>query len=363
MATTVSEFLEGIRVRDWVAQDPAMVRIRTALEQVRPPLGADEPQLICEELVRFLVTQLHARESVKLRTQLEAVTKLQDQIQSIYDTAVTGGLSDSLTGRLKPLLEQRMELLDKLRLVADTSDIVDRTVSADDILKATEERRAQDVEPAAPGAEPDLPLDEQAGEVIWRGRGEHDRASLAAYRDSMKMVPESVVLRASVKRAAVDWVDGALADQVARVTLYRVPDYSQGNLAALARFGGLDPRFSGRGYEVQLELKNGTRFRPDGIRFLDATGRRFQFLEFKEPYTWTDGAFYAGPEGQAKLTAMLHRDAATAQQLRGNGCAGFRYDTGHPELDDILAGVITDMRAQHVAGSDMLSVPMGRELP
>lgn len=358
MVTTVSEFLEGIRVRDWVAKDPAMVRIRTALEQVRPPLAAGEPQMICEELVRFLVTQLHTRESVRLRSHLRAVTKVQDQIQSVYDAAVTGSLSESLTGRLKPLLEQRTALLDQLRLVADTSDIVDRTVSSEDILKATEERRAQDIEPTPPGSvPPDLPLDQPDGEVIWRARGEHDRAALSAYRESLKQMPEDMALRARVRSAAVDWVDRVLKKQVTRATLHRVPDYSQGNLAALTRFGEVDPRFSGRGYEIQLELTNGTTFRPDGIRFLDPEGRRFQFLEFKEPYTWTEGAFYASPEGQAKLTAMLYRDAAIAQQLRGNGCVGFRYDTGHPELDEILATVITDMRAHRVPGADLLSAP------
>jgi hypothetical protein len=273
----------------------------------------------------------------------------------------------SLPADLRPqsiaaLFDELDQALDQLEQrtsrdgMKDAMDHVGETRDARDYLTDVENRRAGDVEPV--GREPELDLDSPDQDFTWRVRGEHDRAALARYRERMRLLPENRRRRAEVRAEAVQWALDNLPEGTT-VTLFRVPDYSEGNLAALARFSQLDPRFSGRGYEVQIRLEDGTTFRPDGIRFLDDNGRRFQFLESKEPYTWTEGSFYATPEGQRVLVAMLHRDAAIAQRLRPNGCVGFQYRTGHPDLDRVLAEAIADMRANGIGGADLLAAPGG----
>lgn len=194
-----------------------------------------------------------------------------------------------------------------------------------------------------------------------RARGEHDRAALARYRQlKVRDLHTSEPERALVQQRVDLWAPGALPEG-SKVTTVRVAGYSEGDLAALARFKELDPNFSGRGYELQITLADGQQFRADGIRFADAEGRVYQFLESKEPYTWVQGeSFYASETGQASLATMLERDARIATKLRAYGCAGFHYETGHPGLDGFLQSTIQRMIDDGVPGADLLFAGTGR---
>jgi hypothetical protein len=281
-----------------------------------------------------------------------------------------GDLQPSAIAALFDDLERALDDLERETSRAgleDAMDHVDQTHDVKDLLAAVEEKHA-DVQPQL--ADPTLRLDtpealllalERSDEdfsfSVRRG-GEHDRAALARYRERIALLPENQQGRMAAAADALEWSEQTLPADTT-VTIYRVPDYSEGNLAALARFSELDPRFSGRGYEVQIRLPDGTTFRPDGIRWFDPRGRRYQFLESKEPYTWTAESFYATAEGQRRLRTMLERDARIAQALQGDGCQGFRYETGHPDLDRFIAEAIADMRTNGVAGAQFLSAPGG----
>ncbi|MGW3352667.1 hypothetical protein ACWDA3_56055 [Nonomuraea rubra] len=194
-----------------------------------------------------------------------------------------------------------------------------------------------------------------------RARGGQDRAALARYRElQARDLHTSEAERALVQQRVDLWAPAALPKD-SKVTTVRVAGYSEGDLAALVRFKDLDPHIAGRGYELEITLPDGQRFRADGIRFADAEGRVYQFLESKEPYTWVPGeSYYASESGQASLAAMLERDARIATELRGHGCAGFHYETGHPGLDAFLQSRIQSMMDDGVAGADLLFAGTGR---
>lgn len=273
--------------------------------------------------------------------------------------ALPDDLRPSSIARLFDELDRAIDDLEastSRRGLDDAMGDVDRTRSLDDIA-AAERRAAAEAGHTDPTLFGPTPLDPDAPTPTSpRFRGEHDRAALARYRERLRLLPPDQRVRAEVDLDGQLWAASALPPG-STVGPRRVPDYSEGNLAALERFRTLDPTFSGRGYELLITLPDGTRFQPDGIRYLDPQGRRYQFLESKEPYTWTRDSFYATPEGQARLSDMLRRDAAIAQQLRGHGCAGFRYDTGHPDLDRFFAEAIDAMRREGIPGADLLLPP------
>lgn len=333
------------------------------------PLGRRRARTVLEHLLLGALDRVGGEYTGRFDVQMEHIGQLRAELQGRYQRvldlfrpgappirALPADLHPSSIGRLFDDLEHALDDLERRTSrdgLTDAMDHVDGTRDAHDLLSDVESR-AGDATP--PVREPDLGLDSPDEDFSFRVRGEHDRAALARYRERMRLLPESQRARAAARADAVAWAADSLPEG-SQVTIYRVPDYSEGNLAALARFRDLDPRFSGRGYEVQVRLPDGTTLRPDGIRFFDGEGRRYQFLESKEPYTWTENNYYNTPQGQGRLRGMLERDARIAQQLRGNGCQGFAYQTGHPELDRFIAEAITDMRDRGVGGADLLLPP------
>lgn len=338
------------------------------------PVGPRRAQAILARLLTGAFDRVGAEYLGRFEAHMGRIGSLRKQLAERYSRVLKLFDPDapkklrSLPPDLRPqsiaaLFDELDQALDQLEQsssrggLTDAMDHVDQTRDARDLLTDVESRRAGDLEPP-PGREPDLDLDRPDEEFTWRVRGEHDRAALARYHERKRLLKEDLRLRAEVRIFAVEWAAANLPDGTT-VRLFRIPDYSEGNLAAMAAFRNLDPHFSGRGYEVQIELPDGNKFRPDGIRFLDEDGRRFQFLESKEPYTWTENSYYATPEGQKKLVDMLYRDARIADGLRSRGCAGFFYRTGHPDLDRVLAEAIADMRKNGIAGAEMLAAPGG----
>jgi len=59
-------------------------------------------------------------------------------------------------------------------------------------------------------------------------------------------------------------------------------------------------------------------------------------------------------DGRDDLMDMLARHAHVAQEARGAGCAGFRYRTGHPDLDAFLEAHIRLMQDRNFPGADLL---------
>jgi len=335
-------------------------------------IGDDAAQHVLERLLVQVLEHAGTQFTGRAGRHLDAIQRIRTDLAARYNEALAlfrpgAPRVRSLPERIRPAeferlfreLDEHMDALEQSssrRGMNDAFDHVDQTHSAETLLAEAEGRRAG-VDPVSPHElPPDLDLDSPDADFTWRPRGEHDRAALAHYRERMRLVPESQALRGRVRADGVEWASRALPEGC-EVTLYRVPDYSEGNLAALARFRDLDPNFSGRGYELQIRLPDGTRVRPDGIRFLTPEGRRYQFLESKEPYTWGEGNFYNTEAGQRSLRGMLDRDARIAQTLRGSGCEGFLYQTGHPDLDAFMAAQIAEMRAAGVPGADLLSAP------
>jgi hypothetical protein len=186
--------------------------------------------------------------------------------------------------------------------------------------------------------------------------GSKDTAQGVTYREGQKFAPEDLTVRAEVATVAGEWANRVLGDELDRSFISRVPTNSDASIAALERLGPDDLNFAGRGYEIQLKLTGGPEFRPDGIRFLNKDGSRFQFLENKEMEIFRDDAG-VHPERAQGIKDMIHRDAEIAQRLRSRGCAGFRYDTGHPALDQLIAKTIADLQKSKVPGSDLLTAP------
>lgn len=230
-----------------------------------------------------------------------------------------------------------------------------KEASAEDLFAASEGQGPD--EPSGPA--PTLALDEPPADIYHRPRGESDRALRVRYSELKRArLVGDPVLEAAAREDAVEWLKKVMPT-VKLERLNPIGEYNAGNVAALARFRDLDPRFTGRGYEVELRLPDGRSFQPDGIQFLDHAGHLFRFLESKEPYTTSVEALYFSKVGERKLWVMLQRDATIAEQLHPYGCQGFAYATGHPKLDEFVARAIEDMRRRGVPGAEHLQPPTG----
>jgi hypothetical protein len=335
------------------------------------PLGQRRARRAISVLLLRTLHHLGTDYTERFDANIERVARLRDELQNRYERVLElfrpgAPRLHSLPPELAPqsinsLFAELERALDDLESqssrqgLQDAMSHVDHSVVLHEIAEA---EAGADVE-AAPA--PDLGLDplgsprrRDPSDPDERYREPPDRAALAHYRELQRLQPPDERLRAEVTLDAERWAKHALPPD-ANITVYVIPDYSEGNLAAMARFRGLDPNFSGRGYEVQIEVQ-GQTFRPDGIRFVDPDGRRYQFLEHKEPYTWTRDAHYATPRGREELVAMLRKHAAIAHDLRSRGCAGWRYATGHPDLDRIILEAIDELHLQGVPGADMLVI-------
>jgi hypothetical protein len=318
MAGTLREALEGLDVARFAREDPALSRIRTALESRTSP---GEAQSVCEELVRFLVTKLGGEAVAEFGEDLRDLTAVQDQIQALYDGAVQGQAPADLGERLRPLQQRRAELMAALERLSDPHGLRDRSVDLSEVTA----RESEGLGTA------DLP--------------EENRA------DVRTESPVGARPRASAARAAQ--VDAALQAAHAPTSSVRLEaarprrSYAREQYLLLRDY---DPIAAAQGYEVHA-VGNGVDIHFDGI---EPTGpRRFRILEAKynDPAL---GSVYgeargggAGPEGS--LRDELSRLIDARNQLASAGCDGIRVvvntESGRVEIARVLGDMGIDAQA------------------
>jgi hypothetical protein len=383
--------ISGVRVGVAVRSDPVLQGFSTRLAAYRiggRRVGVARASYLVERLLLHALRELAQEADGEAGARVARVAELRtevrerfDRVRQLFAPSAPGGPIPHVS-RLPAELQPRA-----LRALFDELGEAQRDLEAmvarrrpqemfkalerdpDDwvtVLGRAEERGAAEA-PEDLSLAADLPLDRPEDlqrridrsdpdrRAARRAGSDADRTALATYRERMRLQPPPAWLRRAVVRDADAWRRRGALPAGAEIVVVRIPDYSMGNLAAMRRFARLDPRFSGRGFELKIELEGFRAFQPDGVHWFDDLGRRYLFLESKEVYVWNDeGGGYASPTGQARLAEMLARDAEIARRLHPYGCEGFRYETNDPRLDDFLARTIADMVASGSEGAKLL---------
>jgi hypothetical protein len=366
--------LAEVNLKAAIEHDPRLKGFRDRLAKVRSrgrQLGEQRAEAVLERLLVGVFDNVIGKRMADFATEMAAIERLRGDLQVRYQRAL--GIFadrsvpvDQLPTELRPLsLTAVFDQLD--RALDDLSAKVNRRGLLEEIEtlghEDTIERMLEPPVAEHGDVQPTLPLDdpEKLGAPTRAERVPemNDTAQNVSYREGKRIRPsEDLTARADVSALATEWGHRVLGDELERIFVAHVPRNSDANIAASDRLGEVDPHFAGRDYEAQIRLKGGPEFRSDGIRFLAGDGSRFQFLENKEMDVFRDDVGIH-PTRRQGLIDMLDRDAAIAQRLRSKGCAGFRYDTGHPALDALITETIVELRNAKVPGADLLLVPSG----
>jgi hypothetical protein len=104
--------------------------------------------------------------------------------------------------------------------------------------------------------------------------------------------------------------------------------------------------------ELDITLPDGTRFKPDGVRYVDP--KRYLFREHKEVLTIWEKSHFSKDIARRELEIMLEQRADIYTKLKKYGCAGFEFTTNNENLANLLAELISQMK---VPGREGLLAP------
>ncbi len=146
------------------------------------------------------------------------------------------------------------------------------------------------------------------------------------YEKEIEKIPESPEAIEARKKLARDFSKQSLPEG-SEVRTRRVQRTEAGR--AQQAETGLD-------VELDITLPDGTRFSPDGVKYVGSN--KYVFLEHKEVLTIWEKSHFSRPTAIPELDAMLNRHAQIFLKLKPKGCASFFYSTGSSqELANLIA--------------------------
>ncbi len=150
-------------------------------------------------------------------------------------------------------------------------------------------------------------------------------SKIEPYEKELERIPESPEAVKAREKLARDFADHSLPEG-SEVRARRTQRTEAGRAQEVAT--GLDA-------ELDITLPDGTRFSPDGVKYVGRN--KYVFLEHKEVLTIWEKSHFSRATTIPELDAMLARHAEIFSKLKPNGCAGFFYSTGSSELANLLA--------------------------
>jgi hypothetical protein len=93
--------------------------------------------------------------------------------------------------------------------------------------------------------------------------------------------------------------------------------------------------------ELRITLRDGTTFKPDGVKFLSK--ETYLFQEHKEVLTIWEKSHISKPLARRELEIMLQERADIYLKLKATGCGGFMFTTNNDTLAEMITDIISGM--------------------